>query len=67
MIFTDMTKVSGHAMVLTGYHNGKYSVINPCQVESIDFDLGYDKCEAGSGLRMRHQVEGPLGKYMWYW
>ena len=67
VVFTDVGKVTGHAMVLSGLLGGKYRVVNPCAVMSIDFDVGTDVCAAGVLLRTAAELEQPLGKFMWYW
>ena len=67
VIFTDINKASGHAMVAAGFNNGAYTVVNPCAVMSVDFDTGADSCAAGSLQRTAAQVEKPLGSYIWYW
>jgi len=67
VIFTDINKQSGHAMVLTGFDGTNYKVLNPCAVLSIDFDSGTDVCSGGALNRTPAQVEKPLGHYIWYW
>jgi hypothetical protein len=67
VIFTDINKTTGHAMVLSGFSSGKYTVVNPCAVQSIDFDTGANTCQAGVLKRAAKDVEGPLGAVMWYW
>jgi len=67
VVFTDINKASGHAMVATGYYNGVYTVANPCAVMSVDFDTGADACTAGTLRRTKDQVDKPLGSYIWYW
>ena len=67
VIFTDTNQTGGHAMVLIGHQSGKYNVVNPCAVQSIDFGGGANTCAAGTLSRTEAQVEGPLGKYIWYW
>ncbi len=67
VIFTDVNQTAGHAMVLTGYGSRGYTVVNPCAVQSIDFDSGSNTCAAGTSTRTRSQVERPLGSYIWYW
>jgi hypothetical protein len=69
VIFTDVDKATGHAMVLAGFDQKqqKYTVVNPCLFETVDFDSGADGCSAGTIQRTVNEVEGPLGKRMWYW
>jgi hypothetical protein len=67
VIFTDIGKDSGHAMVAAGFHNGVYTVVNPCAVMSVDFDTGANSCDAGSLRLTAAQVENSLGSYIWYW
>jgi Papain-like cysteine protease AvrRpt2 len=67
VIFTDINKASGHAMVASGFNQGVYTVVNPCAVMSVDFDKGTDSCTVGTLARTATQVEKPLGSYIWYW
>jgi Papain-like cysteine protease AvrRpt2 len=67
VIFTDVGKATGHAMVLAGFMGRKYRVVNPCAVMSIDFEASTDVCASGLLSRTTSEVEKPLGKFMWYW
>ena len=72
VIFTDIGKVAGHAMVTIGYNDntGAYTVINPCALLTINFDEhGGSKstCTGGTVSLPKAKVEGSLGSYIWYW
>jgi hypothetical protein len=69
VIFTNVDKATGHAMVLAGFNQltRKYTVVNPCLHETLDFDSGSDGCNAGTIERTVNEVEGSLGNRMWYW
>lgn len=67
VIFTGVDQITGHAMVLAGFSGGKYRVVNPCAVMSIDFATDSAVCGSGIILRTAADVEKPLGKFMWYW
>jgi hypothetical protein len=67
VIFTDVNQTSGHAMVLAGHAGGKYTVINPCAVQRVDFETDGNTCEAGTLIRTESEVEQPLGSFIWYW
>ena len=67
VIFTDIRQTEGHAMVLTGFDEGKYTVVNPCALQSIDFETDTNVCAANTLSRPQPAVEEPLGSYIWYW
>jgi ABC-type bacteriocin/lantibiotic exporter with double-glycine peptidase domain len=73
IIFTDKDRVRGHAMVLAGFDGSKYTVINPCAIERVDFGdegTGSDAVACQAKIMRgydRSAVEGPLGNYIWYW
>jgi hypothetical protein len=57
-----------HALVVIGFNNRKYKIINPCGVEVVSFDqTGGDSCTASSSLIQESILENELGKYIWYW
>jgi len=67
VIFTNVNQATGHAMVLAGFNRltRKYTVVNPCLYETVDFDSGGDSCSAGTALRTVNEVEDSLGGRMW--
>jgi ABC-type bacteriocin/lantibiotic exporter with double-glycine peptidase domain len=69
VIITSIQQSQGHAMVVAGFTHSKYIVVNPCAVESVDFDEEADSasCQAKSLELSPSTVEGSLGKYIWYW
>jgi hypothetical protein len=68
VIITSVHQTTGHAMVVTGYANGNYTVVNPCAQQIVSFEPGAsDSCTAGSVRRARADVDDPLGAYIWYW
>lgn len=68
VIFDGIDEGGAHAMVLVGFDGAKYTVINPCTAEVVDFEKDTSVC-VGSGTKARTptEVEQPLGRYMWYW
>ena len=67
VIFTDINKAFGHAMVASGFNQGVYSVVNPCTTMSVDFDKNMDTCTAGTLQRAQAEVDEPFGSIIWYW
>jgi hypothetical protein len=69
VIFTEIGKGPGHAMVAGGYDDKtrKYTVINPCLVQVVDFGGGPNTCAQGTVPREIRKVDRQLGKYIWYW
>ncbi len=67
VIFTDVDKARGHAMVLTGHSGTWYTVVNPCAQMVLDFTGGSDTCTAGIVSLRTTDVEKKVGSYMWYW
>jgi hypothetical protein len=67
VIITAGDRSQAHACVLAGFENGKYIEVNPCSVESVDFETDSTTCEAKTLKIKSADLEGGLGKYMWYW
>jgi hypothetical protein len=68
VIFNAIEDNEGHAMVLIGFDSAKYTVINPCAIETIDFGSDSSVCVSPSTTpRTTAQVEQTLGSFMWYW
>lgn len=67
VIITSGDQVQGHAMVVTGYNQGDYSIINPCAQEVIDFGGGGDTCTGGTVTLSASQADARLGGRIWYW
>lgn len=67
VVVTNVRESTGHAVVLSGFKDGKYTEINPCAVEAVDFEADSMTCQAGVLELQQPAVEDPLGTYMWYW
>ena len=72
VIFTELGKIDGHAMVTIGYNDrsGEYTVINPCSLATINFDDqggSTSTCTGGTVQLSGAKIEGALGSYIWYW
>lgn len=68
VIVTSVDKGKGHAMVVTGHNKGKYSIINPCAVQVVNFATpSGDSCSAASILIPEQGIDKSLGQYIWYW
>lgn len=67
VVATDQDQVLGHAVIIAGYFNGQYTVINPCAVENVDFENTKGSCAAGALLQSEAEVNGKLGPLIWYW
>jgi len=68
VIVTSVDQTTGHAMVVSGHRNGKYTVINPCAQQVVDFENpNADRCTAGTLEIPEAQIDGKLGGYIWYW
>ena len=67
VIFTSTDQVTGHAMVLSGVNGTRYTVVNPCAVQAVDFEHDSNVCSASTVSRTRPEVEKTLGSYIWYW
>jgi hypothetical protein len=67
VIITSVRQAQGHAMVVVGHTGAGYTIINPCGVESVDFDTGSDSCAAATTVLPSGTVETALGRYIWYW
>lgn len=68
VIVTSTSEVQGHAMVVTGFGNGSYNVVNPCAEMVVSFEEGAtDSCTAGGVRLPQSQLESRLGGYIWYW
>lgn len=71
VIFTEVEKKAGHALVAMGLEKETYLTINPCGLEMIDYEnedtSGTAKCEAQEKRLLAKEVERKLGTYIWYW
>jgi hypothetical protein len=70
VIFTQGDKVRGHALVAAGANTDSYEVVNPCQVESVDFeDEGESAtvCQGGRAQIASGLIDPNLGALIWYW
>jgi hypothetical protein len=69
-ILTLIDHESGHALVAEGTKDHSYEVVNPCMLESIDFESEGDSgtvCQGGRGKMPTRLVDSQLGAYIWYW
>src|SRR5215472_5092393 len=68
VIATSVDQVAGHAMVIDGYHGPDYMIINPCAQMAVSFDTeNSDSCTVGRTRMERTELDGKLGKLIWYW
>lgn len=67
VIFTETGQAEGHALVATGYLKDVIEAINPCAMETADFETNSMTCEAGIVRRDEKSLAGTLGRIIWYW
>jgi hypothetical protein len=68
VIVTSSDQVRGHAMVVAGHGSGRYTVINPCGLQVVDFDSpGGDSCAVSNTQMSQAEIDGTLGGRIWYW
>lgn len=68
VIVTSTKQAQGHALVVIGHNSRRYTVINPCAVQVVNFARpGSDSCTAASKPLHVSEIESQLGQYIWYW
>jgi hypothetical protein len=67
VIFVVANKVDGHALVATGATSKSISLMNPCALQSVDFETDAVSCQAGGGSVSNSSLSKSLGQYIWYW
>ena len=67
VIVTSIEELDGHACVMAGFNNGKYIEVNPCALETVDFETNSMKCDAKTLKLQPSNVEKSLGHYIWFW
>ena len=68
VVFSSVSKATGHMLIATGNANGTYTIVNPCAIMAIDFDTtSGGTCEAGATNLSQTQVDKELGHHIWYW
>jgi hypothetical protein len=68
VIVTSIRQTFGHAMLVVGHNGGRYTIVNPCLVQTVDFGpQGVNTCTAGTRSMSDTVIEADLGQYIWYW
>src|SRR3954447_26741759 len=67
VIFNDIRQARGHAMVATGFADGRYTIANPCSAQMIDFEANTNVCSGSTLSLSGAAVDRHLGRYLWYW
>jgi len=68
VIVTSVGQGRGHAFVVAGHGSGKYTVVNPCFRQVVDFtNPNGDSCIAERNIMTEAAVDKMLGDYIWYW
>jgi hypothetical protein len=67
VIVTSIDQQQGHAMVIAGFANGEYTVVNPCAVQTIDFSSNANTCTGGTKKMKQNDIDSKLGTRIWYW